>query len=224
MNVSGNDRRHALTRGSILEAALSIVDERGIDGLTMRGLGTELGIDPMMIYRLFPSKAAVLDGLMEVIWRGVQAPKPQGSDIEWREHLVSVMHALREALLAHPRAIAIVGTRPATGPELFALMERLLASLVSAGMTADAETADLLNALVNYTVGHVLAEAGDPVGGEADPESNQQIPPVSFPHLAAVFNSGWQYDPHRQYDRALRAFVGGWHSADALAHGEDAGA
>lgn len=223
MNVLGTDKRPALTRDFILETALGIVDEHGINGLTMRRLGTELGTDPMMLYRHFPGKAAVLDGLMEVIWHGVQAPDPQGGDTGWREHLVRVMHALRESLLAHPRAIVIVGTRPATGPELFALMERLLASLVSAGMSADAETADLLNALVNYTVGHVLAEAGDPVGGDADPESNQQVSPAHFPHLAAVFNSGWQYDPHRQYDRALRAFVGGWQGADTLAHGEGAG-
>ena len=153
--------------GAILNTAMQIVDDDGIDALTMRRLGRDLGVDPMMIYRHFSNKVAVLDGLMEVMWRDVTVPAAAQTTPSWREHLVAVMHTLRRALLRHPRAISIVGTRPATGPELFALMERLLTSLAEAGMPVNSQAADQLNALVNYTVGHVLAEAGEPVGGEA---------------------------------------------------------
>lgn len=60
----------------------------------------------------------------------------------------------------------------------------------------------------SYAVGHVLAEAGSPVGGYADAQSHLLIAPAAFPNLAAVFNSGWSYDPYRQFDRTLRAIVG----------------
>lgn len=205
--------------GAILNTAMQIVDDGGIDALTMRRLGRDLGVDPMMIYRHFSNKVAVLDGLMEVMWRDVTVAAATQTTPSWREHLVAVMHTLRRALLRHPRAISIVGTRPATGPELFALMERLLTSLAEAGMPVNSQAADQLNALVNYTVGHVLAEAGEPVGGEADQMSHQTVLPASFPHLAAVFNSGWRYDADRQYDDALRAMVYGWSEATREADG-----
>ena len=86
-------------------------------------------------------------------------------------------------------------------------------------MPVNSQAADQLNALVNYTVGHVLAEAGEPVGGEADQMSHQMVLPASFPHLAAVFNSGWRYDADRQYDDALRAMVYGWSEATREADG-----
>lgn len=196
---------------------MGVIDESGIDGLTMRRLGAELGTDPMMVYRHFPGKAAVLDGVMGLMWQEVEIPVPAHGETQWREYLVLVMHSLREALLAHPRAISIVGTRPASGPDLLALMDRLLGSLFAAGMPAGPDTADLLNALVNYTVGHVLAEAGDPAGGEAEQDNTQQLNPTAFPNLAAVFVGGWEYDPRRQYDHALRAFVGGWAAAAEFA-------
>ena len=56
--------RVALSRDRILDTALSIIDDAGVDGLTMRRVGTEIGVDPMMVYRHFPNKAAVLDGVM----------------------------------------------------------------------------------------------------------------------------------------------------------------
>lgn len=213
-----NDEEEGLV-GPPRRYIMQIVDDDGIDALTMRRLGRDLGVDPMMIYRHFSNKVAVLDGLMEVMWRDVTVPAAAQATPSWREHLVAVMHTLRRALLRHPRAISIVGTRPATGPELFALMECLLTSLAEAGMPVNSQAADQLNALVNYTVGHVLAEAGEPVGGEADQMSHQTVLPASFPHLAAVFNSGWRYDADRQYDDALRAMVYGWSEATREADG-----
>ncbi|MFE3460045.1 TetR/AcrR family transcriptional regulator [Nocardiopsis aegyptia] len=201
--------RPPLSRDSVLRAALAIVDREGPEKLTMRRLGAELGVDPMAVYRHVPNKSALFDGIAEVIWGSVDL---DGIDIEgtWQDRLLAVMYALRDALRAHPRAVVILGTRPVAGPDLFALLERLLALLVDAGMPADGDTAELMNILVTYTTGHVLAEAGEPVGGETDEHSHLGLTPASYPTLAAVFNSGWEYDPDRQFDRGLRAFIDGW--------------
>lgn len=206
-------RGSALTRERIIEAALALIDDEGLEKLTMRSLGSKLGVDAMMIYRHFASKAVLLDGVMEEIWRSVRIDDV-GATTGWREQLVAVMHRLREAFIAHPHAVVIIGTRPASGPGLFLLFERLLGALVAAGLTIDRNTADLLNALVNYTVGHVLAEVGQPVGGEADERSQLTISSAAFPHLAIVFNGDWEYDPVRQFDRALRAMVASQVSAE----------
>ncbi len=198
----------AHSREAVLEAALALIDRDGIERLTMRGLGSELGVDAMMIYRYFPSKAALLDGVMSRIWSEVGVPDPVPGEA-WEELLAQTMHGLRRVLIAHPGAISILATRPASGADLFTLLERLLGALAGAGLEADETTADLLNALVNYTVGHVLAEVGEPAGGETDQQSHLLMLAASFPHLAAVFNSGWQYDAYRQFDRAVRSMIAG---------------
>lgn len=200
-------RRHPLSREDIIETALKLTDEAGLEKLSMRRLGAELGVDPMMIYRFFPNKAALLDGIMEKIWLSVDLKAIEAHD-DWQEQLVAVMHRLRESFLAHPHAILIIGTRPAAGPGLFLLFDRLLGILVAAGMIVDDRTGDLLNALVNYTVGHVLAEVAPPVEGGADKAQKPLVPPA-LPHLTSLFTSGWTYDPYRQFDTALRAIVAG---------------
>lgn len=57
----------ALTRELILACALDIIDRDGIDGLTMRRLGKALDRDPMTLYRHAPNKAALLDGIAEMV-------------------------------------------------------------------------------------------------------------------------------------------------------------
>ena len=56
-----------LTRSMILQTALAIVDRDGVDRLSMRRLSDALGRDPVMIYRHVPNKAAVLDGVAEIV-------------------------------------------------------------------------------------------------------------------------------------------------------------
>ncbi|MCQ9385636.1 TetR/AcrR family transcriptional regulator [Brevibacterium sp. 50QC2O2] len=198
-----------LSRERVAEAALRLIDRDGLEWLSMRRLGAELGVDAMMVYRFFANKAAVLDGVMGTIWAGVRIPEPE-SGTDWRDQLVATMHALRTSLLAHPRALPVIGTRPASGTATFDLMEQLLTRLIAAGLPVRAQTADLLNALVNYTVGHVLAEAGEPAGGDTEEQADLQVLLARYPHLASVFAAGWTYDPHRQFDTALRAMVAGW--------------
>lgn len=201
--------RPTLSRDFVLRTALGIVDREGPDRLTMRRLGAELGVDPMAVYHYVPNKAALFDGITEVVYFSLDLGDVRADDT-WQGQLHAAMRALRDTLRAHPRAIAILGTRPVASPELFALVDRLLGVLIGAGMPADADTADLLDTLVTYTIGHVLAEVGEPVGGGQTGPAHRQLTAQSHPNLAAVLNSGWTYDPDAQYDRALDVLISGW--------------
>ena len=64
--VPGQDSAE-LSRSVILQAALAIVDRDGVDRLSMRRLSNALGRDPVMLYRHVPNKAAVLDGVAEIV-------------------------------------------------------------------------------------------------------------------------------------------------------------
>ncbi len=86
----------------------------------------------------------------------------------------------------------------------------MLGVLIAAGMPADADTADLLDVLVTSTIGHVLAEVGEPMGAGSAPTLHQTLSGQAYPHLAAVLDSGWAFDPDAQYDRGLNAILTGW--------------
>lgn len=183
-----------------------LVDRDGTGKLTMRRLGTELGVDPMAVYYYLPNKAALFDGITEAIWSSIDLDSINPDD-SWQQQLSTAMHVLRNTLHAHPRAVAILGTRPVTSPELFTLLERMLGVLVKAGMPADTETADLLNTLVAYTIGHVLAEVGEPIDGGPTAPTYQALSPQTHPQRMDVqprrpIRPGPRRTPHRLAEHA----------------------
>ena len=114
-----------LTRSMILQTALAIVDRDGVDGLSMRRLSDALGRDPVMLYRHVPNKAAVLDGVAEIVL--AQLPVDT-TDPDWAGQLRTVAHALPPAgpgapqrgtaaghsTVGHPARAAATGDAAAT--------------------------------------------------------------------------------------------------------------
>lgn len=76
-----------ITRERILECALEIIDRDGIDGLSMRRLGKALGRDPMTLYRHAPNKAALLDGVAELVFEELEVDTGDG---DWATQLREV--------------------------------------------------------------------------------------------------------------------------------------
>src|SRR6202171_2711719 len=129
-----------LTRSMILQAALAIVDRDGVDGLSMRRLSVALGRDPVMLYRHVASKAAVLDGVAEIVLGKLQVDT---EDPDWAGQLRTVARAFRQLALAHPNVVPLLVTRPLATPlgqrppGLLRPLEDVLALLTSAGFTGD---------------------------------------------------------------------------------------
>lgn len=202
-------KRLPLNRDRIVEAALAQVDEHGIDGFNMRRLGRELGVDPMAIYRHLPNKDALLDGIVERLWRGVKLP--ERPDLSWQELLHQTFLAVRERLLAHPRAAVLIGTRPAITPAMLKLIDGMLARLSRAGLP-EAQAMPLIDCLTAFTVGKVLPESvdwRDDVHDKARP-ALEALKPEDYPHLAQAFAMGYDLAPDEQFDHGLRALIAGW--------------
>lgn len=202
-------KRLPLNRDRIVEAALAQVDEHGIDGLNMRRLGRQLGVDPMAIYHHLPNKDALLDGIVECLWRGVKLP--ERSELSWQDLLHQTFLAVRERLLAHPRAAALIGTRPAITPAMLDLIDGMLARLSQAGLPAS-EAMPLIDCLSAFTVGKVLPESADwrdDVHDRALP-ALQALQPEVHPHLANALATGYQFSPDQQFDHGVRALIAGW--------------
>jgi TetR/AcrR family transcriptional regulator, tetracycline repressor protein len=202
-------RPAVLSRDQVLGAALRIVDERGTEGLTMRRLGAELGVDPMAIYHHVPDKAALFDGLVERVLASVVLPTPTG---RWADDLRASAHAVRRTFLAHPQTIALLGTRPPTTEAAFDVFEAITGTLLVGGFTAQ-EAADGVDCAARLVIGHTLTEAGRPPGGDVDggeaehEEAQQQLPPDCYPGLGVVARAGVRHDPDRLFELALDGLV-----------------
>src|SRR5664279_6137387 len=97
--------RKPLNRDTILDKAVELLDREGMEALSMRKLGTALGVEAMSLYNHIPSKAALLDGIHERILLSLDPP-PNARN--WQTFARHQAHALHRALLAHPHANSVI--------------------------------------------------------------------------------------------------------------------
>jgi AcrR family transcriptional regulator len=149
-----------LSRSVILQTALAIVDRDGVDGLSIRRLSNALGRDPVMLYRHVASKAAVLDGVAEMVLAQLSVDT---ADPDWAGQLRTVARDFRQLALAHPKVVPLLVTRPLATPlgqrppGMLRPLEDVLALLTSAGFSGD-EALHIYRMLFGFLYGHILNE------------------------------------------------------------------
>lgn len=199
--------RIPLSRERIAEAALELVDTVGVEKFTMRALGGHLGVDPMAIYHYLPNKEAVFDAVVEMLWQGMVC-----TDGAENTDDVLCLHqffcGVRRHLLAHPRAVLLLGTRPATTPSLLRLIEDTLAR--TSGALPAQEAMTLIDCLTAFTVGKVLGEVSQAEQQDKVAAALQSLSPQSHPHLLQALQTGYDFAPEAQFARGLRALIEGW--------------
>jgi len=198
--------RPALTRDYIVATALEIIDADGVDGLSMRRLGTRLGADPMAVYHHVPGKAALFDAVVERIWTEVGGQEVPGTR-DWHDQARGFAERFRAVLRSHPGAVAIVGTRPVATPAALEVLDRTLGLLTACGLPSQ-EAIDLANCLAMFVTGHVLAEVGEPVGGTNEHEAPAD--PARFPNIAAALETGYHHDFDQRFELGLRSLLDGF--------------
>lgn len=162
-----------LTRELVLREAIALLDEEGLEALTMRRLGERLGVVPMALYRHVQHKDDLLAGLLDLAVSLV--PLPDAS-LGWRDGLATLARSVRATMLAHPGIAAPLVTRPSLGPHGLRIGEYGLAVMRAAGFD-DVVGVRGPNAVLTYTIGFVALEVprrGDgshtvSVGAEARP-------------------------------------------------------
>src|SRR5690625_1264331 len=134
--------------------------------LTMRKLGTDLGVDPMALYHHVPGREGLLDGITDLVLDdlrttpGIEIP----STVGWSEYLHRLGHGMREIAQRHPRIFPLVATRPPEAPWLrppmrsLWLVESFLSTLVSRGFTERSAIATY-RVFSSFLLGHLLLEA-----------------------------------------------------------------
>jgi AcrR family transcriptional regulator len=123
-----------LTRERVLQAAVDLADRDGLDGLSMRRLGQELGVEAMALYRHVRDKDDLLDGIIEVVVGQIDRPKPVK---DWTTSIRRQVMAARRVMLRHPWARRVLEERGTTGPAVLAYIESILAILRDGGFSLD---------------------------------------------------------------------------------------
>ena len=95
-------KRVPLTKERVLRAAIAVADERGVDGLSMRKLATELGVEAMSLYHHVANKHALLDGMIDIVFSEIDPPAAGG---DWKAELRSRGLSTLAALRRHPWAV-----------------------------------------------------------------------------------------------------------------------
>jgi AcrR family transcriptional regulator len=147
-----------LSREAILTAALRIVDDEGIDALTMRRLASTLEVNPMSLYHHLPNKAAVLAGLAELVFAGLELPDP-GDAVRWQDQLKEAARAYRNGLRAHPNlALQVLSDTSAVSDVVVVTMEPFYRALDRAGLSPR-EIFESANTIIDFIHGFSLGEA-----------------------------------------------------------------
>ncbi|MGW0180462.1 TetR/AcrR family transcriptional regulator [Nocardia sp. NPDC003345] len=147
-------RPTGLSRDQIVRAAVTLLDKEGLDALSMRRLGAELGAGATSLYWHVANKNELLELALDEVWGQVSRTGPE-HEVELRDLLTTYAHDLRAVLLAHPWSATLVGRFPSIGPQAFRVRDRLRQAFAAAGFRdPDAHLAG--TTVTNFVVGQVV--------------------------------------------------------------------
>lgn len=206
--ASAPAKRGRLTRSRILATALELVDQDGLEALTMRRLADQLRVDPMSIYNYLDDKDALLDGLAEALWEQVELAREK----DWKQVLRSFAVSLRGLAHTHPQAYSLLCRACLTEPAL-RTMDVSLVALARAGLDR-ARAAEMLRTLFSYAVGYGLLElsAATPTGSselERLVSVTRAVPRDAPAHLVEVAQLITDCDMDYQFELGLDLILTG---------------
>ncbi|SNT36211.1 DNA-binding transcriptional regulator, AcrR family [Asanoa hainanensis] len=145
----------------IIDQAIAIADESGIEAVSMRAVGQRLGLSPMAIYPYLRSKGALLDGMVERMLGELLAAAPGTGD--WQDRLRAVSAAVRTLARRHPGAYPLIVARPGATAESRRLDDLISEILLAAGVPA-AEVPRLERLLSTLLLGFANSEVNGRFG------------------------------------------------------------
>jgi AcrR family transcriptional regulator len=183
--TSARKSRAPLSRERILQAAIELADEDGIEALTMRRLGRRLGVEAMSLYNHVADKEDILDGMVELVTTEFEVPT---GTPDWRTSIRSCTVSAHGVLRRHPWASSVIESRARSGPARLRLLDATIGVLAGAGFPMPVVIRTLM-ALDSHTYGFTLQEQAWPFPVEAAPEMAAALAadlPDEYPNMAAM--------------------------------------
>ncbi len=191
--------RARLSRERVLRAAIARADAGGIESLSMRKLGEELGVEAMSLYTHVANKEDLLDGMIDAVFAEIALPN--GVD-DWRTAMRQRAISTRDVLARHPWATRLMQSRTHPGPATLRHHDTVIGTLRRAGFSIEL-TAHAFSALDSYIYGFALQQASLPfeTGEETADLAAAIMAPFAageYPHLTEltvehVLQPGYDY-------------------------------
>jgi AcrR family transcriptional regulator len=187
------------------------MDEEGLEAVSMRRVGRELGVEAMSLYNHVKDKDDLLGGVIEAVMSDYEFPAEAD---EWKETARRAARAWRNLLKAHPIVITLMSEQrePMTSVEVLRPMEYALGILRGAGLPEE-ETVRAFRAFGGYIQGYVLAEVANMYGGQemtVHPEDVARMLPLDqLPHVAANLSHLFRCDFDEEFEYGLDLMIRG---------------
>lgn len=197
--------RGTLTRRTIVEGALTLADEEGLEALTIRRLAKRLGVTPMALYWHFRSKDELLDGVAALLFEA--ADLSVDASAGWQDQLRALLGSLLGVLRAHPSAAILLSTRTVSSEGSLRATEIML-DILRRGGFSPAEATQVARHALSTVTNLVSGEPGvvvrDDSGEQLDARGRarrflESLPPERYPRLveaAAPLSEGVDPDAY----------------------------
>jgi AcrR family transcriptional regulator len=197
--------RGRLSPERVLRAAVALADSGGIESLTMRRLGQDLGVEAMSLYKHVANKDALLDGMVDLVFAEIELPS---ADTDWRTAMRDRAVSTRAALTRHPWATPLMQSRKAPGPATLRHHDTVIGTLRGAGFSVEL-TAHAFSVLDGYIYGFAMQQRSLPFDTleEAQEVGRQmfaRMPAGAYPHLTEltvqhILRPGYDYGDEFEY-------------------------
>jgi AcrR family transcriptional regulator len=197
--------REPLTRDRVLQAALKLADQGGIEALSMRKLGQELGVEAMAVYYHLANKEQVLDGIVDLVFSEIELPV---AGAHWKTAMRRRAISLRDVLARHRWAIGMMEARKNPGPANLRHHDAVIGNLRAAGFDS-AMVAHAYSVLDGYIYGFALTKMNLPfeTPEDVDAATSRMLEPFSlmeYPNLAAfvgehIMKPGYDFEDEFEY-------------------------
>jgi len=213
-DARAKSRREPLTRDRIVRTAVRIMDGEGLDAVTMRRIGRELGVEAMSLYNHVRDKDDILDSICEAVMSGFRIPEAT----DWVEGARLAAREYRRVLREHPTVVTLMTERkrPFTSAESLRVYEFALDVFRRAGLD-EADAVKTFHVFGGFILGFVTMERGLMVGGpddsEARAEANQEmarlVASADLPRMREAMPHFMDCDMEEQFEFGLDLLIEG---------------
>lgn len=207
----------------VIEGAVALADQIGMEAFTIRKLAEAIDAKPMTIYHHVPNKDAIVDGMVDLVFGEIDLPP---ADLGWRDAILVRCRSMREVLATHPWAAPLMESRTSPGMATLRHHDAVLGCFRNAGFSLEL-TAHAYAVVDAFLYGFALQEATLPATGGEDMAElassiREQMPADLFPHLTEftlerVLQPG--YDFANEFEFAIALILDGLEAAAAAEQG-----
>jgi AcrR family transcriptional regulator len=211
--------RETLSREEIVDAAVRVLDTDGLDALSMRRLGQELGAGATSLYWHVRNKDELLDLVLDRLVGEIVDEVSLAAPADWRVVAGDVARAFRRVLVRHRHITPLLGVRQAVGPNALRGLDMLVGRLSATGFTPG-EAFIAGNAVINWAAGFAVFECRSPLGPGATAEEQARygreydaflgaLPPDRYPMMSQLGSLMASVTADAQFEYGLARLLDG---------------